>query len=195
MASATKALRMILLSGTALLVAGALFLLLATDFPLADRMLTIRQTPERADVIVVLGGGGAERPLRAAELYRAGLAPRVLISGSGEGEPIRRRLIRAGVPTSAISVENGSTSTYENAAFSGPVLRELNARKILLVTSWFHTRRARAVFRNVAGDMEVVAVPAYPASVARGWRDSAPVVKEYVKIVGYWLRYGVVPVG
>jgi uncharacterized SAM-binding protein YcdF (DUF218 family) len=95
-----------------------------------------------ADVIIVLGGGSHERPLRAAELFRQHAAPRIIITGAGDDEINRLLLISNGVPASAIEIENKSMTTRENAEFSIKLLRAEKIHSAILVTSWYHSRRA-----------------------------------------------------
>lgn len=47
----------------------------------AKAWLREESVPARADVIVVLGGESGQRVIGAAELYHAGVAPRVFVSG------------------------------------------------------------------------------------------------------------------
>ena len=100
---------------------------------------------EHADVIVVLGGESGQRVVGAAELYHRGVAPRVFVTGSGDGGLIARRLEMAGVPGVAFEAE--SRSTYENAVMTRKALEASAPRSVMLVTSWYHTGRALAVFR------------------------------------------------
>mgnify|MGYP002624449412 CR=1 FL=1 len=90
-----------------------------------------------ADAIVVLGGGmgantnvypyaemwgGADRVWHAARLYKAGKAPVVITSGTGERESTVPLLVDFGVPASAIFVEDKARNTEENAKFVEEVL-------------------------------------------------------------------------
>jgi len=107
-----------------------------------QHLLTVDSGPVTADVMVVLGGGSnSERAKYAVELYRAGAAPRILCSGLGDAGANENLLKRAGVPASAILVEDQSRTTRENAQLSIPLLRRLGARRVIIVTSWYHTPR------------------------------------------------------
>src|SRR5205085_9049025 len=106
-------------AGVAALI--TLALLLAFLFP--QRVLVIDDGARKADMIVLLGGGAGERPNRAAELFRSGTAPTILVSGAGDTGGNRLLLMNRGVPRSAIILEPDSTSTKENAQFSIPLLR------------------------------------------------------------------------
>lgn len=113
----------------------------------AEAWLHVDVPLEHADVIVVLGGESGQRVIGAAELYHQGVAPKVFVTGSGDGGLIVRRLGMAGVPDAAC--ESQSRSTYENAVLTKKALEASHPRSVMLVTSWFHSRRALAVFRDV----------------------------------------------
>lgn len=145
----------------------------------------------RVDVVVVLGGGieppspGHPRPeLHAAtdrvwfgaQLYRAGRAPRVLLSGgadpqrytASEAAAMRELMLDLGVPAEAIVLEERSRNTRENARFSAPLLRERGASRILLVTSALHMPRALPLFQ--AQGLQVVPAPTdHEARDVSGW--------------------------
>lgn len=85
-----------------------------------------------ADAIVVLGGGvganpktihytelfaAADRVAHAARIWKAGKAPVVIPSGTGEEYASRPFLLELGVPETAILVENEARNTEENARF------------------------------------------------------------------------------
>ena len=86
----------------------------------AEAWLHVDVPLEHADVIVVLGGESGQRVIGAAELYHQGVAPKVFVTGSGDGGLIVRRLGMAGVPDAAC--ESQSRSTYENAVLTKKAL-------------------------------------------------------------------------
>jgi uncharacterized SAM-binding protein YcdF (DUF218 family) len=149
-----------------------------------------------AEVIVVLGGGSHERPERAAELFKARAAPRILISGEGDDEINRQLLINAGVPASAIEVEGKSKTTKENAELSVGKLRAEKIRSAIIVTSWYHSRRALKTFEHYAPELKFFSRPSYFAFDSDEWTKSGIRKKmrlEFLKLPGYWVRYGVCP--
>jgi uncharacterized SAM-binding protein YcdF (DUF218 family) len=162
----------------------------------ADRLLVVRTAVRRADALVVLGGDWPRRGSHAVALFEAGLAPRILASGVGECGRMRRLMIEKGVPPEAITVECASRSTIENAASSAPILFRLGVRSALIVTDWFHTRRALACFQK-----EVPGVRWMTAPVERDERlwdlisdhNGVAVAEEYLKLAFYGLRYRVSP--
>jgi uncharacterized SAM-binding protein YcdF (DUF218 family) len=147
----------------------------------------------------------ADRVLHAARLYRAGKAPVVLVTGGAipwlgsdipEAGSMVALLEEWGVPGAAIIAEAASRNTYENAVFSKPLLSEYGLRRVLLVTSALHMRRALATFRT-AGIDAVPAATDYTVTY-RDWRtviDFLPdaralshttdAIREYVGYVYY----------
>jgi uncharacterized SAM-binding protein YcdF (DUF218 family) len=150
-----------------------------------------------ADVIVVLGGGPHEqRAERAAELFKAHAAPRILLSGAGDDGINRQILLAHGVPASAIAVENKSASTHENAEFSLKILRAEKVRSVILVTSWYHARRALKTFEHAAPELKVFSRPSYFGFSHDDWKPTGVGKRmrlEFLKTPAYWLRYGVNP--
>ena len=161
-----------------------------------QQVLCVDSGDVHADALVVLGGGMGERATRAAELFRQGAAPKVIVSGNGDCIFNFQLLTNAGVPASAIQLECRSRTTRENAEFSVSLLRADGVRRAIVVTSWYHCRRALSCFRHYAPEIEFYSRPSYsdyPRSAQSRvdfWRD---VRAEYLKIPGYWLRYGICP--
>lgn len=135
------------------------------------------QAVPKADAIVVLGGGmrpptrsrpsfdlgsAADRVWHALRLYAADKAPLIILSGghessvslTSEAEAMGWWLVEAGIPTEAILLEGQSRTTAENAAFTAPLLKEKKIKRVLLVTSATHMRRARAFFE--AEGLEII---------------------------------------
>jgi uncharacterized SAM-binding protein YcdF (DUF218 family) len=125
-----------------------------------------------ADAVVVLGGGvnadgtlpevAVTRMRRALEQYRAGVAPRLILSGrcglSSPPGPLTEAAAMAawaraqGVPDAALLLEEESRDTVGNAYFTRELYLEPNGwRRIRVVTSDFHLSRAAWVFRKVLG--------------------------------------------
>jgi|GEM_PF-261814 len=200
---------------TLLLAALAAF---AWFFP--QQVLTVDSGEVKADVMVVLGGGLRERPERAAELFKQRAAPKILVAGFGDCKANGQLLEKSGVPETAIVLESKSRTTRENAEFSIPLLRSLGAHRVIIVTSWYHSRRALACFEHYAPDIKFYSRPSYfgypgrnqpgesephptlsPVEAERvcvAWKAEWKMVRgyansEYVKLLGYWVCYGVCP--
>jgi uncharacterized SAM-binding protein YcdF (DUF218 family) len=180
----------------AFVLLGLLLLLAVAAMVFPQQFLCVDSGPVKADVIVVLGGGSHERPVRAAELFKEHAAPRIIISGWGDCEINRQLLMAAGVPANAIKLETQSRTTRENAQFTVKLLREEKLGRVIIVTSWYHSRRALACFRHYAPELKFYSRPSYFASARADWphnRIGNRVRLEYAKLLGYWIRDGVCP--
>lgn len=125
-----------------------------------------------ADAIVVLGGGIAAdgtlpavacaRVKRAVELYHAGIAPRMILSGRcgltdpdpvvTEAAAMASYAIEHGVPEDCILLEEVARDTVGNAYFTREMFLAPNGwTSIRVVTSDFHLSRAAFVFRKILG--------------------------------------------
>lgn len=101
-----------------------------------------------ADVIVVLDGESGQYVIGAVELYHAGAAPRVFVSGQDDYLLVERRLVMAGVSAEHIGRECVSGGTMENTRIARETLADQQVQSAILVASWYHTGRALAVFRK-----------------------------------------------
>jgi uncharacterized SAM-binding protein YcdF (DUF218 family) len=161
-----------------------------------EKFLTVDSGPVTADVLVVVGGGQHERALRAAQLFNQHAAPRILITGAGDNEINRRQLIASGVPARLIEVENQSSNTFENAEFAGKLLRAEKVHSAILVTSWYHARRAEKTFQHFVPEVRFYSRPSYFGFDRADWQKSTLNKRmrlEFLKLPGYWIRYGVNP--
>jgi uncharacterized SAM-binding protein YcdF (DUF218 family) len=135
--------------------------------------------PATADAIVVLGcrlaaeGRPSERLRRrvahAVELYRAGAAPLLLLSGGGSGpvaeaDIMRELALAAGVPETAMRYERASRNTVENAFHTARLLRERGMTRIILVSDRTHLPRAVLLCRRAG--LDVVGRAGIPAGSA-----------------------------
>ncbi len=153
----------VVLLAVAYLLRGPLLIGVGKWFVVADR-------PAPADFIYVLNGDEHTRPFHAARLYRQGHARRIVIPReerrpaealglAPNGTDISVKVLRLqGVPDSAIAVlpfAGGVTSTQDEGEALRAYLAAHPARRVLVVTSMFHTRRARWTLRRVLGDSPV----------------------------------------
>lgn len=167
-----------------------------------------------ADAIVVLGGGdpmpsldvrngndpslGANRTGFGLELFRAGKAPVIFLSGRDRGAvAMAQELEKRGVPARSMRLETRSATTHENALFSAAILKREHRLRILLVTSPWAMTRAAACFRKEG--IEVIPAPTLEkisgSSYRASWwpqrvslRHSDSFLHEYFGSLYYWLR-------
>ena len=151
----------------------------ALGLPLERDYLSLQRPKDlpQAGAIVALGGGvgkrdemaypelydGADRLHQAARLYKAGKAPLVVVSGTGEDSSAVPILLELGVPRAAIAVDNESRNTYENSRFVENLLSTVKgsdpldvkrgdaaAVDALVVTSAWHLPRAMGNFSRTS---------------------------------------------
>jgi uncharacterized SAM-binding protein YcdF (DUF218 family) len=110
-----------------------------------------------ADALLLLGDDNfyADRATHAAELFRQGVAPLIVASGrrlrpgAGIVELEEHDLIERGVPKEKIlRCPNEGDSTLEEAAALAQFSQEHRFRSVIVVTSNYHTRRARYLFEK-----------------------------------------------
>ena len=187
----------------------------AAFLPFAGTYLVAETPAERADVIFVLAGERAERWLEAVDLYREGVAPRILISPGrmddlevdlrrkgiefpAEADLVRNAMVQLGVPPSAIMILPGSV---DNTAHEAAALHEMpeaaSWRRVLVITSKYHTRRTGFAFaREFRGTPVRILIKAtrYDRSdPARWWKTRAElrfVMSELQKLAAYRLGLG-----
>jgi uncharacterized SAM-binding protein YcdF (DUF218 family) len=108
-----------------------------------------------------------------AQCVRAGGACRVIVSGgnpeqhaSAEADNYAPYLLRAGVPSTDLVLENRSLTTFQNARNVAPIVRAGNGETLLLVTSSYQMRRAMLDFQRF--DMNPLPAVSDVRSVERG---------------------------
>lgn len=120
----------------------------------AGRFWIVDEAPQTSDAILILGDDNysADRAARAAELYHAGWASRIVASGrslrpyASVAELMQRDLVQRGVPAGAvIRFPHRANDTREEIISLSRLCSEQGWRRILLVTSSYHTRRARYI--------------------------------------------------
>ncbi len=134
--------------------------------------LKIEDTPEPSDVIFVLGGSTLAPTTKAAELYKAGYAPKIAFTGvngtfGGNTELLEiheqyREALKGVIPEEAILSEGLATNTLNEAQSSIPFLKErgVDPQKIILVSRPVHQRRAFATFKKQHPEVKYINCPA-----------------------------------
>ena len=188
---------------------GMVYLLHPLLLPAAANWLDVSEPPQASDDVLVLGGEPNVRPFVAAALYDAGLAKRVLIpkvkrTGDAEGstfpseqEVIRRVLLKRGVPDEAIvPLPDEVDSTADEAASLGRYLDDNPERTVTVVTTCYHTRRVRWIFRKQLGPraerLRFVGGPTDGYDTSNWWRSEdgcCRYANEYLKLAFYLVQY------
>jgi uncharacterized SAM-binding protein YcdF (DUF218 family) len=165
--------RVLLIAGSLVLAGTTLYL---THVPLltwVGGLLVHQDALEPSSAILVLAGGVFDRELEAAELYRSGLAPQVLMTREPDPDvftalrernvrvesslDLRRRvLIELGVPADHITVLPGIVSaTVHEAHTARRWAEQARPQSLLVVTSSFHTARSRFIFLDVFRGLDI----------------------------------------
>jgi uncharacterized SAM-binding protein YcdF (DUF218 family) len=158
------------------------------------------EPPKKCDAILVLAGDvSGLRMTQAARLAREGFAPVVLVSGpvqfygQNEADMAIAYMVNRGYPAPLFQpcrLEAESTFAEAIAFRDSECARGL--RSLLLVTSDYHTARARRIFRRVFPNLElnVVAAPDRAFRLPDWWhsRESRKTVfLEWSKTFADWL--------
>jgi uncharacterized SAM-binding protein YcdF (DUF218 family) len=170
---------------------------------------------QRADAIGVLAGTRMERQLEAADLYLQGYAPIIVLTEETPDNGIvmlerrgfdvpttaeiaRDVMVRLGVPVDAVEILPG---IHDSTAHEANTLRRTAVargwRRLIVVTSKFHTRRGGfAVRREMGGSgIEVIMRGSRydPADPRHWWRTRNGVrwtASESQKLLAYALGLG-----
>jgi uncharacterized SAM-binding protein YcdF (DUF218 family) len=192
----------------------ALTLLACGLFVLANagNWLVVEDPLQSAPAAVVFGGTTPYRAIEAARIYHAGWVPQVWVTQaapSGEELALARLgidrtpeyvldqqvLTNLGVPPDAIRLLKGANRNTADEV--GMIARELQASggdRIILVTSSYHTRRVRALWRATASDRQMAILrhtPDDPFNPAAWWRstgDALSVAREWFGLLN--ARFG-----
>lgn len=199
--------RVLLFALLIFLAAGAWFFFYGGRFLQRDDPL------QQADAILMLGGARAERCLEAYELFKAGYAPVIVLSPGRfehaeqllrdrglrlprEVDLQRDVLLQLGVPADrtfmlSVAVDN----TAQEAEALHDLVRARGWRRVIVVTSKYHTRRSRFGFRRefAGSGVEIIVRSSRfdPSDPAHWWRtrpDVRFVLEEWAKLIAY--RFG-----
>ncbi len=113
----------------------------------------------KADVALVLGNkvntDGSPSPRlkarldTAVDLFRLGYFPRVIVSGGTgiegvpEGTAMKNYLVSAGIPESAILVDDQGIDTQASARNTVSILRSEQMKSVFVITQYFHIPRSK----------------------------------------------------
>lgn len=164
----------------------------------AEEFVFAENKPERSDIIFVPGNGYPQMAEKAAELYKNGLADRILPSGkysvvSGKFSGVLKKadiysteyetewkflkdvLIKNGVPEQKILCEEHATFTYENAIYSRQVTDQagLEIKKAILCCKSYHARRCLMYYQMLYPETQFYVIPVDADGITReNWREN-----------------------
>jgi uncharacterized SAM-binding protein YcdF (DUF218 family) len=163
----------------------------------------VNTSPLKSDAIVLLSGGSPQRTAEAVDLYYERYAQLVVITDTGDAMPDgalvtefqRMELVLQGVsPNEVMVTERTVNSTYDEARAVRRLMQIHALKSCIVVTDPFHSRRTHIIFQDVfqGSDLSYQVVPArgsgyQPANwflSPEGWSNT---VREYVKLIAYWI--------
>jgi len=143
---------------------------------------------QSTDAIVAISGGDTmARTAEAITLYKHQWAPLLVFSGAAadkagpsNAEAMKQQALAAGVPASAILLDETSQTTKQNATNSIALFTERHIGSVILVTSAYHQRRAGLEFgQRAGGTIKIVNHPVKTDNQWSAWWWTTP--------VGWWL--------
>lgn len=163
----------------------------------SGRIKTLDEVPgDRYDCILVLGAGVWEgnkpspmledRLLKSIELYKAGIAPKIIMSGDhgtesyDEVNVMKKYAIDHGVPSEDIFMDHAGFSTYDSVYRAIHIFK---AKKVLIVTQEYHLYRALYIANQLGLSADGVAAEkiAYSNQWIRDLREVLTRDKDVVK--------------
>ncbi len=140
------------------LLCGVAYLLRHPLLRVAGNLPVVNEPLEKSDAILLLSDDNfrADRATLAAQLYRAGWAPRVVASGrrlrpyAGLAEMMQHDLVERGVPAGAVvQLAHNAESTLGESLELKDLVAARGWHRVIVVTSNYHTRRARYIYRRI----------------------------------------------
>jgi len=170
--------------------------------------LKISEAPQKADVILVFGGGVGEtgspgkstieRARYAAELYKQDYSNKVLFSSGytyvyNDSENMKLFAVSTGVLEKDILLEQKANNTYENVLFSKQLLDKYHQNSVILISSPYNMRRVQLVFKKLGNNIKVIYAPVqdsqfYNRSNGIKLEQIKAIMHEYLGIVYYWIK-------
>ncbi|MEI6536971.1 MAG: YdcF family protein [Verrucomicrobiaceae bacterium] len=202
-------LRSLMLIGGLSIVAVLLFTFRVPLFRAAGKCWVVDEHADKADAVVVLGGGTDWRPQAAAKILRDGRARYLLVPKLKatqvdqlglritENDVTLALLEKLGVPSSSVVVYgDGVANTHDEALGVRDWAKAHDIHSIIIPTDFFPSRRTRWIFQRVMSDsgvtvhVETIAPPAY--NLDNWWQNEEGMIAfpvEVMKMFFYWIHY------
>lgn len=164
---------------------------------------------EPVEAMFVLSGAPMERGDEAATVFKTGIAKQAICTGESipqdlyalglivsESELTRMNMIRGGADSTRVTFIKRGTSTQEESDIILAYCKEHSIKKIILISSKFHTRRVHKVFHDKFEDagIQVLIHGAKSGSYdeENWWANEYGLIalnNEYVKLLYYAVKY------
>lgn len=201
--------RLLIWVSTILMIGLVLYLLRFQILKGVGNILVSEDTVQTVDAVFVLSGNAFERAKAAADIYHQGLSQKIITTGEGVGsslealgiimvdaEVTQEALRQLEVDSTAIELIPRGTSTYEESEHILGFARARDFKRIMIISSKFHTRRIRNVFHKKFADAEIQVFikGAEPLNytIEKWWESEQGMIfvnNEYMKLLYYWLKY------
>jgi vancomycin permeability regulator SanA len=127
---------------------------------------------------------------KAAELYKKGFFPTIIVSGGvgkrgfDEAAIMKADLLRDGIPPQHILVDSSGNTTYLTAKNTAHLMRERGLQRVFIISQFYHVPRARLAF-NRFGVPNVY----YAHANYFEWNDIYSLAREVFAITYYAIRH------
>lgn len=170
--------------------------------------LIVSEPSEQSEVMFVLSGSPVDRGTGAVKIYNNGFIKKIICTGGNkpadfealgldyyESQLTKSEIVRSGVPESVVSVINEGTSTQEESDVILNYCRQNNVHSCIILSSDFHTRRVRSVFKKKLEKENIKVIicgaPAQNYNESSWWESEYGMIavnNEYVKLMYYCLQ-------
>lgn len=165
---------------------------------------------DTVSILFVPGGSSFDRGNTAAELFKKGIAGKIVCTGQNipellkalqiqaytEAEITAMNLYRNGIDSSSVEVRKIGTSTYEECLEIVSYCKQHNIQKAIVLTDRFHTNRLSSILDKVNVEHSVTflfaGAPSSIYSEERWWESEEGLImvnNEYVKSLYYFFKY------
>jgi uncharacterized SAM-binding protein YcdF (DUF218 family) len=199
-----------------LIVAGVLVMLFVSMYifrtPILQALgsfLSVDSSNAPTPCLVILGGNSFERATAAMPWIHDGRAAQIVCTGGNipsallaldtlltEAQLTQRFLVTRGVDSDQITLLENNTSTFEEAVSLKSWCASSGVERITVLSSHFHLRRVRKVFRQVFEDssveVEYASAPPINYNTDVWWQSEEGLImvnNEYMKHIYYWWKY------
>lgn len=150
-------------------------------------------------IVAVSGGDTSARVNWAIDLYKNGWSNTIIFSGAAQDKSgpsnaatMKNLAVEAGVPGSNIYIDEDSETTSQNALKTQEIFTSHNIKKVILVTSGYHQRRASLEFSRQSKGVSILNSPVKTDNdwsfwwwtTPRGWWLAS---SELVKIIIFYV--------
>ena len=155
---------------------------------------------KKSDYIFILGNKVEETGIpskrlqyrlnKGLELFQAGQAPKIIVSGGvgkegfDEAEVMAEYLIDKGVDASDIIKDNQGLTTFASAQNCLEILENDTTQSVLIVSQYFHLLRSRIAFEKAG----IEHICTEGADYFWEWRDFYSVIREIIGLYYYMFR-------